>query len=478
MSSIKKNMVYQSLYQILAIILPLVTSPYISRILGPEKLGIYSYTYSITSYFVIFAMLGINNYGNRAIAQVRNDRNNLNKTFSSIFCFHAFISLIIAIIYIFYILFIVNENKIYFVIQGCLVAGALFDINWFYFGIEKFKLTVVRNTIVKLLTVLAIFLFVKSKDDLSIYIFIMAFGSFVSQLSVWMYIKKYVVFVKPSVQDIIKHTKPMFILFIPVIAISLYKYTGKIMIGLLSTKSQLGYFDNAGKAIDIPISIIGAFGTVMLPRMSNLVANGEFEVIKKNINNSIQSFMFLAIGLTFGIAGVSTVFAPIFWGEQFVHSGQLIKWLAITIPFLAFANILRTQYLIPQSKDKIYVVSIIIGAIVNITLNILLIPKYEAMGAVIGTIFAEITVCLIQSIALIYELPIIVYIKNCLFYIFSGTVMYLILLFIGKLMEVHIYTLIVQIVFGALLYISLCLLYFRITKNTKVINQFFGSMKK
>lgn len=189
MSSLKKNLIYQTVYQILTIVLPLITAPYVSRVLGPGNIGIYSYTYSIAYYFVLFAMLGINNYGNRIIAQVRDDRDLLNKTFSNLFAVHAIVSSIMIILYILYCFIFIKEYKIYMIIQGIYIISALFDINWFYFGIEKFKLTVTRNTIIKIVTVICTFIFVKSENDLWIYILILALGSFISQSIVWVFLK-------------------------------------------------------------------------------------------------------------------------------------------------------------------------------------------------------------------------------------------------------------------------------------------------
>ena len=237
MSSVKKNFFYQSIYEVLIIILPLLTSPYIARVLGAEKIGIYSYTYSVAYYFMLIAMLGIKNYGNRAIATVRDDQDALNREFSNIFALHAVLSTIAIAAYIIYCFVFVQENRIYAFIQIFWVIGALFDINWFFFGIEKFKLTVTRNTVIKLITVASIFIFVHGKEDLWKYVFIMAAGNFISQSVVWVFLRNYVQFIKPSIEEMRKHFKPMVVLFIPVLAVSLYKYMDKIMLGAMCEKA-------------------------------------------------------------------------------------------------------------------------------------------------------------------------------------------------------------------------------------------------
>ena len=185
-----KNFIYNVLYQILIMILPLITAPYIARVLGAERIGIYSYTYSIAYYFVLFGQLGLNVYGNRSIAIVRDDKEKLSKTFSSIFIVQLFISFVSCICYLLFIIFSSSEYRLIFVIQFVFVLSCVFDINWFFFGIEKFKLTVVRNTIIKITTVICVLLFVKTQADLWKYTTIMAVGSFLAQLVLWLQIRK------------------------------------------------------------------------------------------------------------------------------------------------------------------------------------------------------------------------------------------------------------------------------------------------
>lgn len=230
--------------------LPLFTSPYISRVLGAEGLGINSYYYSIANYFVLFAMLGIKNHGNRLISTVRNDKEKLNKEFSSLLILHIVASAFILIFYILFCLFFVeSENRIYALIQGIYVIAAVFDINWLFFGLEQFKLTVTMSSIVKILTFASIFLFVRQKSDLWIYALIMALGNAISQSLVWLYLKRYVKIVKIKLNDMKEHIKPLLVLFIPVLAISIYKIMDKIMLGQITSKTEVGYYENAEKII-------------------------------------------------------------------------------------------------------------------------------------------------------------------------------------------------------------------------------------
>jgi O-antigen/teichoic acid export membrane protein len=464
MTNIKKNFIYSVGYQILNIILPIITAPYLSRIVGATNLGIYSFTHSVASYFVLIAMLGLNNYGNRAIAAIRDNRLKTSKTFWEIYCVQVVSTIIIIISYGVYLNYFAINTTIS-TIWFLFVLSALFDINWFYFGIEQFKLTVTRNIIIKIISVILIFILVKTKEDLWKYTLIMSVGTLTSQLILWFYLRRYINLVKISLSEIIKHIKPLFILFIPVIAVSIYTIMDKIMIGLLSTMTENGYYENAQKIMIFPTGIITALGVVMLPQISNLVSKGEVSKIKNYISNSMMFTTITSIAIAFGLAGIAPVFAPVFFGTEFIPSGNVMTILSITVVVIAWANVIRTQYLIPHFKDKVYVISVIIGAFINLMFNVFLIPGYGAVGAAIGTVFAEISVAIYQTWAVRKELDISLYIRNGIPFILIGTVMFLIIKVIGTLMGISVITVIVEILVGATIYIILSLIYLIKTKN-------------
>lgn len=468
--SVKKNFIYNFLYQILIMILPLITTPYISRVIGPDGVGIQSYTYSIVSYFVLFAMLGINNHGNRSIAASRKDKEELNKTFTSIYLVQSIMSIIMILLYLLYIIFIVKENKLIFIIQSIYIISALLDINWVFFGIEQFKLTVIRNTIIKLISVLSIFIFVKDSDDLYLYSLILALGILISQVVLWSYLNRYISFIKVRKNDILTQIKPIVVLFIPAIAISIYKVMDKIMLGSISNMTQVGFFENSEKIINIPLSVITALGTVMLPRMSSLYADGDEKEANKYIGLSLEFVMFVSFGAMFGIIGISPILIPIFLGNKFIECVKIVSIISVTIIFLAWANVIRTQYLIPKKKDRIYIVSTIIGAIINFIINSLLIGRYGAIGAAIGTIFAEASVCICQTMMIKNELDVGSYIKRSLFYVLPGIAMCIIVRILGYILGESILTAILQISLGGILYISVSLIYMILIKNDIAIN--------
>ena len=422
MSGVKKNFIYNTAYQILVILLPLVTTPYISRTLGATGIGVYSYHFSIARYFVVFAMLGLNNYGNRTIAAVRDNREVLSSTFSEIWFMQLFTAGTSFLVYCFYSL--VFAKDLMSVILLAYVLSSVIDINWFFFGIEKFKLTVIRNTVIKLTSVACIFLFVKSPKDVYVYGVILA-GSFIlSQVAIWPFVHKFVDLKRPNLEDVLKHFKPNLILFVPVIAVSLYKTMDKIMLGILATMNSVGYYQNSENVINIPIALVQSLGTVMLPKMSNLAAKKEIDESLRYIKLSTIFAVFLSSSVSFGIMAVCREFVPWFFGSGFEECVDIFLILAPSCIFMAIANVIRTQYLIPQHMDKPYIISVFIGAIVNLIANYLLIPIMDASGAAVGTLLAEGVVCIYQIFAVIKSFDILAYLKRSAPFFVSGIIMF------------------------------------------------------
>ena len=465
MKSLQKNFLYNVLYQILLVILPLITAPYISRTLGATAVGVYSYTYSVAYYFLLIAMLGIGNHGNRSVAAVKDDREKLNKTFSSIYSLQVMTFSTAILAYAFYLVLFVKDNRLIVLLQLIYVTSGLFDIGWLFFGLEQFKLTVARNTLIKISTVVLMFVFVHKPSDLWKYTLIMSAGTLFSQAYLWLYVKKYVSFKKCSVKEIASNIKPVLILFIPVLAYSIYKVMDKIMLGIMSSYDQVGFYNNAEKIINIPMGIITALGTVMLPRMSNIVANGDKKRVDDYIRISAKLVTLLSSAIAFGLMGVSSVLAPVFFGDEFIACGEIIRLLSVTVFFIAWANVIRTQYLIPNKRDSIYLTSTMVGAILNLIINWMLIPKYQANGAVFGTIVAEFSVMLVQMVAVKNELPMRKYIMSYSPILIIGLTMAVLVDRIGIKLGVSISTLAIQILAGGFFFCILTIAYLRISND-------------
>lgn len=460
-----KNFLYNIIYQIFIFIIPLIITPYISRILGVDNIGIYSYSYSIIYYFMLITMLGINNYGSRNIAKLSNKKEQMSEEFCSIYYLQSIIGIIMLIIYNLLLLFI-NDNKIIFALQNIFLLSAIFDINWFYFGLEKFKITISRNIIIKLFSLILIFVFVKESTDLWKYTLIMSVSTLISQLYLWLFIKKHNIKLKKvSLKRIFINLKPCLILFIPVIAYSIYRVMDKTMLGAISGMTQLGYYENAEKIINIPVSLVTALGTVMLPYMSKINSEDK-EIFNKNIMESFKlSFTFI-MPMIFGLLAISKDFSIIFFGKEFADSGNIIIMLLPTILFSCIANVIRTNYLIPKKQDKIYAISTILGAVLNLIFNVILIPKFGYYGACVGTIIAEFSVMLYQVIKVKEKINFKNVLKVLLSCLIKSVIMFVIIIIVGLFIKNIFYKIIIQIIIA-------CLIYFILNYNY-VVHDFLG----
>lgn len=470
-SSIKKSFAYNFFYQVLVIILPLITAPYIARALGADYVGIYSKTHAVANYFYLFTLLGVNNYGNRAIARVRDDRKKTSITFWEIYSFQAFMSIGIFLLYLTYCLCFEQENRLICILQSFYVLSGLFEINWFCFGIEKFKLTTIRNVVVRLILLVLVFIFVHEKSDLWLYTLILSIGYIVSCLAVWPFVKKHVDFVKPTWNGIKKHIKPNLMLFWPVIAISLYNIMDKILLGYFSSNEEVAFYSYAERIVTIPTTLILALDNVVMPRMSNIFAKKENEYAHRLMSNVMLFAMFMASAMTFGLAGISNVFAPWFFGKEFIQCGYYILLLSPTILFKGWAGALRTQFIIPTGRDKIYIISLTAGAFVNLVLDFSLIPLFDGVGAIIGTLAAELTVALIQFTLCRKDIPLKEYIRNGISFIIIGMAMLFCVEHVEKIGFTPLSTLIIQICIGATVYTVCSSIYMILTKQTVLINE-------
>lgn len=469
MRSENKNFLFNTVYQLLTFIIPLITTPYISRVLGVENVGIYSYTYSVVYMFMLAGMLGINNYGNRSIAAVRDDKEQMSRSFASIYLLQLGVCLVALIGYSIYLVFFCKEYKTIAVIQGLFLLSVCFDINWFYFGIEKFKLTIFRNLIIKLSSLALIFIFVKTRYDLPIYTFIMAGATLFSQLCLAVILPRYVVFVRISIKDITSHIKGVLVLFIPVLAFGIYKVMDKTMLGTLSNVTELGFYENAEKLLNIPLAVVTALGTVMLPRMSYLVSvndNGYRATIEKSMTLAMKMSTVMCCGLIL----IANEVVVVLFGTEFLGSAGILKLLAITLLASAWANVIRTQYLIPLKKDRTYIFSTLWAAVLNFILNAIFIKKLGGVGACIGTIAAEYFVALYQTVATRKELYYKIFLNNALDDFMKSIGMVVVAYFLTISIANDIYRLLGKILISIVLFIAL--------NRTYIVQEFFGIKQK
>lgn len=461
MSYVKKNYAYQLSYQLLISLLPFVTSPYVSRVLGSGGIGLYTYLFSVFTYFNILAALGISKYGNRAIAKIKTDKNKdlLKQTFTSIFVFHFITSITAMIMYVLYVYFFMKEYQSIAYIQIIYFIGEILNIDWFFQGMEQFKLTVGRNSIIKILTAVLIFLFVKQKSDVWKYITIMATGTFFSQLIMWFYVPEFVSFTKISIKEIKKHFKPMILLSVAILSNTVLSYMDKIMLGSMSSLEQLGYYENAHKMIEFPTGFVVALSVVMQPRITSLIAEGQESAVKNYVKESLRFSLICALAIAFGVAAIAPEFSVIFWGKKFAMSGRIMRLMAVLVVAISWDNVLLSLYLIPREMDRIYVRTIVISAIVNLGINFTLIPRYGAIGAAIGTVCAEFILLATRTSAFVKYMHVSNILRKSIPYALIGLIMFTTVRWMSSFIKFGVLQLIVEVLTGVFVYCSLSLFY-------------------
>lgn len=303
--SVKKNFLYNSAYQVLLIITPLVTTPYLSRVLGASGVGLYSYTYAIATYFVMFATLGMSNYGIRAIAAVADDPIRRSRVFCSVFASQLAISVPIFLLYLVYAAVIPQGGTVIALLWGMYVFSSVINISWLFFGVEDFAKATIINTVTKLFELACIFTLVHSAQDVYIYCGIASLCYFLGFALLLPFARRYVSLVRPSWAEVKQHFLPNLRLFIPVIAISLYSTLNSVLLGVMSTMEQTGYFDYSHKMAKMPMAVITALGTVMLPHMSNLFAAGRRDEGLELLDTSMWFMLAAGLAMAFGITGIA-----------------------------------------------------------------------------------------------------------------------------------------------------------------------------
>lgn len=457
-NDIKKNYMYNLMYQILIMIIPLITTPYLSRVLGAENIGIYSYTLSITTYFILFGSLGVAMYGQREIAYNQDNKFERSKIFKEIFSLRL-ITLSISLLF-FYITFCnKGEYHVYYAIFMLEIIANIFDISWFFQGLEEFKKTVMRNVIVKLISVICIFLFVKTSYDLNKYILIYVLSTLLGNLSLWIYIPKYIEKVEIKNLNVFRHFKPTISLFIPQIAIQIYTVLDKTMIGFfVLDKSEVGYYEQAQKIVKLLMTIATSMGTVMMPRIAYAFAKGDINKLREYMYSSFSFITMLAFPIMFGIISVSDKFVTLFFGNGYEKVAPLICIISPIIIFIGLSNVIGTQYLLPTKQQKKFTLSVLFGAIVNFILNIFLIKKMESIGASIATVIAELSVTFIQIFFVRKEFKFTKILKMTYKYFISSLIMFFISLIIGRFINGNFTSVIVQVIVSTTIYFGILFL--------------------
>ncbi|MBW3090924.1 oligosaccharide flippase family protein [Bifidobacterium miconisargentati] len=398
-NSVAVNYLLNTAYQILILIVPLITTPYVSRVLGAEGIGVYSYTYSIISYFLIIAAMGTATYGQRTIAYHQDDPYARSVKFYEILIFRCVTTLSCCAVYMAYLFSDIAKYRGIAWLQLIYLVAVAFDITWFFQGMEDFRRIVFRNTVAKIFNIILLFVFVRQESDVWVYTLILAGMTLIANLSIWPYVPSVVQKVHARDVKPFKELKDILLLFVPTIAIQVNSVLDKTLIGVFAVDAaENGYYEQTEKVVRMALAVVTSLGIVMIPRMSKLFHDNDTVRMKSYIEKSYQFVWLIGIPIMFGLIAVVDVFVPVFYGPGYDRIKVLMPIYALSVLPVALSNVTGCQFLIPIKKQNVYSTAVLISAVVNVGLNFVFTPRYLADGAAVASVAAEVVGCVVMLI--------------------------------------------------------------------------------
>ncbi|WP_422877510.1 flippase [Lacticaseibacillus rhamnosus] len=409
-------------YQVFILLLPILTIPYVSRVLGPTGIGINAFTNSIVQYFVLFGTLGMTMYGNREVAYQRDQPKKLSNLFWELSLLRFITTVIATMVYIAFII-LSGEYQLFYLIQGLFLVANAIDVSWFFQGLEEFRITVLRNTLVKIVSLVSIFVLVRTRDDLWLYVLILSGSQVLGNLTLLPYLKRYITWPHWSGLTLKRHFRPTIEMFVPQIATQVYLQLNKTMLGALIGVQASGFYDNSDKIVKIILAVVTATGTVLLPHSAHSYSQGRYDIIETSLDRSMHFILLLAFPLATGLAGVAPLFTHVFFGKGFSPVADLLIIESIVIVLVGISNAVGVQYLLPTDQLKTFTTSVIFGALVNIVLNLPLILLFQSDGAMVATVLSELLVTVYQLIKVRQQIDVFKLFREVWKYAFSAFVM-------------------------------------------------------
>lgn len=400
--SLKLNFIMNSILTMSSFVFPLITFPYVSRILLPEGTGKVSFATSVISYFAMFAQLGIPTYGIRACAKVRDNRKELTKTAQEIFGINIVMTLLAYAVFVVALITVprLQQDKTLFLIVSTTMIFNAIGMEWLYKALEQYTYITIRSIIFKFVALVAMFLLIHEKSDYVIYGGISILASSASNVFNFVNVHRYIGFRPVGQYDFKRHLKPITVFFAMSCATTVYTHLDTVMLGFMTTDADVGYYNAAVKIKTILVSIVTSLGTVMLPRASYYVEHGMKEEFHRITCKAINFVFLLATPLMvyFMLFAKEGIF--FLSGDAYAGSIAPMQLIMPTLLFIGLSNIMGIQILVPLGKEKVVLYSEIAGAVVDLIINWILIPSMASAGAAIGTLVAEAVVTVWQYVAL------------------------------------------------------------------------------
>lgn len=462
--TITKNYIYNLTYQIVITLIPFFVTPHLTRTLGANNLGIYSYTFSIVTILYLISALGINTYGQREIAYAQDDQKKYSKTFFELMIIRIF-STLLALLLSIIVITIEQKYQIYYQIFNIYIIANLFDITWLYQGLEKFKTITIRNTIIRFIYLASIFIFINNKSDLKIYILLFSSMTLLTNLSLWINIHK--IITKPKKLEIKNHIKPVLSFFIPQVSAIIYSILDKIMLGLMGTNiKEVSFYEQASYIVKTILMIITITNSIMVSKISYAYQKNDIKKIKTYLTNIINFIWIIGIPITLGVCAVIQNFVPWFYGTEYNSVINLVYIMSPLIIIISLNNLIGIQFLVSTQNQNKYIFAVSIGAITNFILNIILIKQLDTIGATIASVISESIILLTEIYYFKKIINNISILKNSLKYILFGIIMFIVSYLSGNIFGPTIYGTIFQVIIGICTYAILLI----ISKDKFILN--------
>ena len=459
--SLKVNAFYSVLKVFLSLLFPLITFPYASRILLPEGIGKVNFSNTIISYFILIASLGIGGYATREAAKIRNDRKALSKLFKEIISIN-FVCCIVAYILFFIALNFIpklSDYKPLLLVTSIKILFSVLGIEWIYTANEDFKFITIRTFFIQLFSLIYLFVFVHTADDIVHYTIFGILTTVGCNIFNFLFVGKYVDLGGKTKLEIKKHLNAIIIFFGMTIVTSIYTMLDTAMLGFLSSDTEVGYYTASTKLGHMVLSMLTAITTILLPRLTNYIQKNDFSSFSELVNKSVNILLLLSIPMTFGIIVLTQPLMILLSGEKYLPAVFSMRIISPILIIISFGSLAGVQILPAIGKEKISFYSYIAGALTNITLNTIFIPKLGAVGAAIGTVCAEFIVTTIQIIfirKLILTKELLITFSEC---IVSSIIMTICISLLIKYINLLILQIFLSFVFGIFIYSIILLLF-------------------
>lgn len=455
--SIRKNYIYNLTYQVLLMLTPLITTPYLSRVLGADGVGTVSFVESIVSYFTIFATLGISTFGQREISYLQDDREKRTTVFWETKILQILTSCCVLLVYL--IFAFIQKNSILYMILSLNILAVTVDVVWLIQGMEDFGKMVLRNIFFKGAEIAYILMVVRTKEDITKYVFGRVFFLFISNISLWICIPKYVGRPDWNAIEPFRNIKSVLSLFVPTIAIQIYTVLDKTMIGTITGSDfENGYYEQAIKISKMVLTVFSSLGTVMISRIAYHYGRGETEKVIFYLYRGYRFVWFLGIPLCFGLIGTAPNFVPWFFGEGFEKVIPLLDILSFLILAIGISNVTGLQYFVPTKRQNLLTITVMTGAVVNFCSNVVLIQVFQSIGAAIASVTAETVIALLQIYLVRNEISFCKMMISSGNYLLAGVVMLIVLGFTGTRLTPSIIHTFILVIIGAVIYFLILLL--------------------